>query len=111
MGDMTGRRSGKMVSRVQVPGSKTGSGLPAVICERPKVRADVLYGQSAGEDARSPEELARDYKLPLEAVREAIDYSTHNLDLIRRKRKTELARRQEFYKKYPPLIPPDYRPS
>jgi uncharacterized protein (DUF433 family) len=38
------------------------------------VSARTLYGQSVGEDARTPEELAEDYNLPLEAVLEAIAY-------------------------------------
>ncbi|MFO0964117.1 MAG: hypothetical protein U0793_00835 [Gemmataceae bacterium] len=38
------------------------------------VAARSLYGQLFGEDARTPEEVARDYDLPLEAVLEAITY-------------------------------------
>ena len=38
------------------------------------IAARTLYGQSVGDDARTPEELARDYDLPLEAVNEAIAY-------------------------------------
>ena len=76
-----------------------------------KFTADILYGQSVGEDARSPEDLARDFELPLEAVLEALDYSERNLDLIRQERAAESARSEEFFKKYPPLMPPDYRPS
>lgn len=38
------------------------------------VSARTLYGQSVGDEARTPEELAEDYNLPLEVVREAIAY-------------------------------------
>src|SRR5262245_25874195 len=38
------------------------------------VAARTIYGQSVGEDARTPEELAEDFDLPLEAVLEAIAY-------------------------------------
>lgn len=38
------------------------------------VAARTLYGQTLGEDARTPEEVARDYQLPLEVVLEAIAY-------------------------------------
>ena len=38
------------------------------------VSARTLYGQSVGEDARTPEQLAEDYDLPLEAVLESIAY-------------------------------------
>ena len=39
-----------------------------------KVHARTIYGQAIGEDARTPEQLAEDYGVPLEAVREAIAY-------------------------------------
>jgi uncharacterized protein (DUF433 family) len=39
-----------------------------------RIRARTLYGQTMGEDARTPEEVAADYGLPLEAVLEAIEY-------------------------------------
>ena len=38
------------------------------------VAARTLYGQSLGEDARTPPQLAADYALPLEVVLEAIAY-------------------------------------
>jgi uncharacterized protein (DUF433 family) len=38
------------------------------------VAARTLYGLSVGEDAMTPEEIAADYDLPLEAVLEAIAY-------------------------------------
>jgi uncharacterized protein (DUF433 family) len=38
------------------------------------IAARTLYGQSVGDDARTSEELANDYDLPLEAVQEAIAY-------------------------------------
>ena len=49
-----------------------------------RIRADVLYGQTLGPDARTPEELARDYNLPQEAVREAVEYCLHDEDVLRR---------------------------
>lgn len=38
------------------------------------VSARTIYGQAVGDGSRSPEQLAEDYNLPLEAVREAIVY-------------------------------------
>jgi hypothetical protein len=38
------------------------------------VAARTLYGQSLGEDARGPEQLAADFALPVDAVLEAIAY-------------------------------------
>lgn len=39
-----------------------------------RVPARVLYGWYACEEPRTPEEIAADYRLPLEAVKEAIAY-------------------------------------
>jgi uncharacterized protein (DUF433 family) len=47
------------------------------------IAARTLYGQSVGEDSRTPEELAVDYNLPLEAVLEAIAYCQSNPPEIR----------------------------
>jgi hypothetical protein len=42
------------------------------------IAARTLFGQSMGEDARTPKQLAADYRLPLEAVLEAIAYCESN---------------------------------
>jgi uncharacterized protein (DUF433 family) len=42
------------------------------------VAARTLYGQSQGEDARTPAELAADFGLSVEAVLEAIAYCKSN---------------------------------
>jgi hypothetical protein len=42
------------------------------------VRARSIYGDSVGEDARTPEQLAEDYNVPLEAVLESIAYCQSN---------------------------------
>lgn len=39
-----------------------------------KITARTLYGQMVGEDARTPEQIAHDFDLPLEAVLESIEY-------------------------------------
>lgn len=40
-----------------------------------RIRADIIYGAHINaEEGRTPEQLAVDYGLPLEAVREAIEY-------------------------------------
>jgi hypothetical protein len=45
-----------------------------------------------GEDARTPQQVAEDLELPLEAVLESIDYCVHNQELLRQEREEELAR-------------------
>jgi uncharacterized protein (DUF433 family) len=47
------------------------------------VRARTLYGQYVGEGARTAEQLAEDFNVPLEAVREAIAYCESNPPEIR----------------------------
>jgi hypothetical protein len=47
------------------------------------IAARTLYGQTVGDEARSPEEVASDYDLPLEAVLEAIAYCELNPPEIR----------------------------
>jgi uncharacterized protein (DUF433 family) len=39
-----------------------------------RISARTLYSATLGEDAMTPEQVAADYDLPLEAVLEAIDY-------------------------------------
>jgi uncharacterized protein (DUF433 family) len=38
-----------------------------------RIRAEVLYRSTVGPEPRSPEEVAQDYDVPVEAVQEAID--------------------------------------
>ena len=53
---------------------KTKSAYKQLFIKDRWVAARTFYGQSVGEDARTPEELAGDYDLPLEAALEAIAY-------------------------------------
>jgi uncharacterized protein (DUF433 family) len=75
------------------------------------LRAETLYRETVGEEARTPEEVARDFDVPVEAVREAIEYCIKNAAQLRQWREEELVRIKEFEKKYPPLLPPDYHPE
>ncbi|MGQ0634785.1 MAG: DUF433 domain-containing protein [Planctomycetaceae bacterium] len=43
-----------------------------------RIRARVLYGWHANSEPMSAEEIAADYKLPVEAVKEAIAYCESN---------------------------------
>lgn len=47
------------------------------------IAARTLYGQSLGEDAQTPDQLAADFRLPLEAVLEAIAYSKSDPSEVR----------------------------
>ncbi len=56
-----------------------------------RIRAAVVYEAVFGPDAYSPEEFAREYGVPLEAVREALEYVANNLPLIESARDSEAA--------------------
>jgi hypothetical protein len=71
----------------------------------------VLYRQTVGVEPRTPEEVARDYDLPLEAVREAIDYCVKNDDVLRQDRERELANILADERLHPPLVPPGSAPE
>jgi hypothetical protein len=54
-----------------------------------RIRAEVLYRETVGTDPLTPEEVAREYNVPVEAVREAIDYCVKNKDLLDAERARE----------------------
>lgn len=57
-----------------------------------RIRAEVLYRETVGQEPLTPSEVAREYGVPLEAVLEAIDYCTKNKDLLDAERAREEAR-------------------
>jgi uncharacterized protein (DUF433 family) len=57
-----------------------------------RIRVEVLYRETVGLEPRTPEEVARDFDVPLEAVLEAIHYCEHNEDLLRQDRQRERER-------------------
>ena len=85
------------------------SGLRQLWVKGRNIWAEVLYRETVGEDPRTPEEVARDFDVPLQAVLEAIDYCKRNADFLRKERRGERARIRAFEKKYPPLRPPASR--
>jgi len=90
---------------------RTGTRFQQLFVKGKKYSAERIYSESVGEDARTPEELAHDFELPLEAVLEAIDYCVNNQALLRREWEEELARIEEHEKRRPSLKPPDYKPG
>lgn len=56
-----------------------------------RIRAAVVYENIHGPDPYTPEEFARDFQVPLEAVHEALDYVTNNMSLIQAERAREAA--------------------
>jgi uncharacterized protein (DUF433 family) len=71
------------------------------------MRAEVLYRLTVGAEPRTPEEVARDYDLPVAVVHEAIDYATHNQALLAAERAREEDRMQQLGLHKPPFVPAD----
>src|SRR5262249_46821825 len=54
-----------------------------------RIRAEVLYRETVGTEPLSPEQVAREYNVPVEAVLEAIDHCLINKDLLDAERARE----------------------
>jgi len=74
--------------------------------DKRKLRAEWIYFETVGEDARTPEQVAADFELPLEAVLEAIHYCEHSEEFLRQERERELAQIAEYEIRHPPMKPP-----
>jgi hypothetical protein len=57
-----------------------------------RIRAEILYRETVGPEPLTPEEVAREYGLPVEAVTEAIDYCQRHPDLLDAERAREADR-------------------
>jgi hypothetical protein len=76
-----------------------------------KIRAEILYRETVGSAARTPEEVAEDYDVPVAAVYEAIHYCTQNEELLRQEHDEEGADiRKRGLDKWP-YAPRDYKPE
>jgi hypothetical protein len=60
-----------------------------------RIRAEILYRETIGVEPLTPEAVAREYGLPVEAVVEAIDYCVRNQPLLDAERAREAARIKE----------------
>ena len=75
------------------------------------IRAEVLFRYTVGPEPESPEQVAKEYDLPVAAVLEAIDYCKRNQDLLDAERSQETASiRARGLDRYP-HIPADYKPA
>jgi hypothetical protein len=77
-----------------------------------RIRAEILYRMTVGTEPLSPEEVAAEYGLPVEAVREAIHYCEHNRELLDAERASEQASIEaNGFDRWPhaPKIPSDPR--
>jgi uncharacterized protein (DUF433 family) len=69
------------------------------------IRAEVLYRLTVGAEPRTPDEVARDYDLPVEAVQEAIDYAVRHQKLLQAERAREDDRVKRLGLDQPPFVP------
>ena len=56
-----------------------------------RIRAEILYRETVGAEPLTPEQVASEYNLPVEAVLEAIHYCEHNRELLDAERAREQA--------------------
>jgi uncharacterized protein (DUF433 family) len=70
---------------------RPGSNYRTLFLKGRRIRAAVVYNVIHGPVPRTPEEFARDYEVPLEAVLEALDYVARNRPLIEQERERETA--------------------
>ena len=71
---------------------RPGSNYRQLFLKGRRIRAAVVDETINGPDPRTPEEFARDFQVPLEAVLEALDYVAQNRSLIEQERDHEAAR-------------------
>jgi uncharacterized protein (DUF433 family) len=55
------------------------------------LRAEMLYRATVGPEAMTPDEVAGDYDVPVEAVQEAVHYCVRNAALLEREREEDWA--------------------
>ncbi len=71
---------------------RPGSNYRSLFLKGRRIRAVVVDEAIHGPDPFTPEEFAREYQVPLEAVLEALDYVAKNRPLIEQERDHEAAR-------------------
>jgi uncharacterized protein (DUF433 family) len=91
--------------------ARPGSNYRQLFLKGKRIRAEVLYRETVGLEPRTPEQVAEDYGVPLEAVLEAIDYCQRNPDVLREDWEREEANVQADEAVRPPRIPPASPPE
>jgi len=98
-------------NRYQYLAPRYGSGYRQYFVKDRRIRAEVLYHETLEPEARTPEEVAQDYDVPVEAVYEAIRYCQENEDVLDQDREEETRLiRERGGDKYP-YAPRDYKPE
>ena len=76
-----------------------------------RIRAEILYRETVGVEPLSPEQVASEYGLAVEAVLEAIEYSIRNKQLLDEERARETARIKAAGRDRWPYAPRDSEPQ
>jgi uncharacterized protein (DUF433 family) len=88
---------------------RPGSNYKQLFVKGRRIRAEILYRQTIGNDARTPQQVAADYELPLEAVQEAIQYCIENPQALQADRDREQANLHEDERKQAPIVPVNFQ--
>jgi len=84
---------------------RPGSNYKQWFIKHRRIRAEVLYRQTTGLEPLTPNQVAEDYDLPLEAVQEAIDYCVKHAQVLQEDRDREWAKIEEYERLHPPVLP------
>ena len=76
-----------------------------------RIRAEVLYRETVGREPLTPEEVAKEYRVPVDAVLEAIDYCEKNKELLDAERAREWERIKAAGRDKWPYAPQDFKPD
>lgn len=76
-----------------------------------RIRAEIIYRETVGLEPLTPEEVAREYSIPIEAVHEAIDYCLRNQEILDADRAMEEASDKAAGRDRWPYAPKDYKPD
>src|SRR5436305_8886530 len=87
-----GTMTTKIPTQYQHLEPRPGSNYRQLFLKGRRIRAAVVDEAVHGPDPRTPEEFARDFQVPLEAVLEALDYVARNRPLIEQERDREAAK-------------------
>jgi uncharacterized protein (DUF433 family) len=71
--------------------TRPGSNYRQLFVKGRKIRAEILYRATVNAEPRTPEEVACDYDVTIEAIHEAIHYCQHNEELLRQERDKDWA--------------------
>jgi uncharacterized protein (DUF433 family) len=76
-----------------------------------RIMAEILYRETVGREPLTPEQVAAEYNLPVEAVREAIDYCERNPESLDADRALDAALIEADGRNRWPYAPKDYMPG